>query len=116
MTGTAGQVAILGAGMHPWGKWGANFVEYGLVAARDALGDAGLSWPDVQFVAAGETIRNGYPEALAYFYGKVMECASFCAEPFMGKESILGRIEEDAVYVTAMHPGQRCTPASIAGG
>ena len=26
-------VAILGVGMHPWGKWGRNFVEYGVVAA-----------------------------------------------------------------------------------
>ncbi len=24
------EVAILGAGMHPWGKWGRNFVEYGV--------------------------------------------------------------------------------------
>ena len=30
--------------MHPWGKWGRNFVEYGLAAARDALADAGLAW------------------------------------------------------------------------
>ena len=29
-------IAILGVGMHPWGKWGRNFVEYGLVAAREA--------------------------------------------------------------------------------
>ena len=27
------QVAVLGVGMHPWGKWGRNFVEYGMVAA-----------------------------------------------------------------------------------
>ena len=27
-------VAILGVGMHPWGKWGRNFVEYGITAAR----------------------------------------------------------------------------------
>jgi acetyl-CoA acetyltransferase len=57
----AGEVAILGAGMHPWGKWGRNFVEYGVKAARDALADAGLAWTDVQFVAGGATIRNGYP-------------------------------------------------------
>ena len=31
----------LGVGMHPWGKWGRNFVEYGVVAARAALADAG---------------------------------------------------------------------------
>ena len=35
------EVAVLGVGMHPWGKWGRNFVEYGVVAARAALADAG---------------------------------------------------------------------------
>lgn len=57
----ASEVAILGAGMHPWGKWGKNFVEYGVAAAKAALADAGLSWEDVQYVAGGDTIRNGYP-------------------------------------------------------
>src|SRR5438309_2167485 len=51
--------------MHPWGKWGRNFVEYGLVAARDALADAGVDWTDVQFVAGADTIRNGYPGYVA---------------------------------------------------
>ena len=36
------EVAVLGVGMHPWGKWGRNFVEYGVVAARAALADAGV--------------------------------------------------------------------------
>ncbi|MCW2890198.1 MAG: putative non-specific lipid thiolase [Streptosporangiaceae bacterium] len=58
-------IAVLGAGMHPWGKWGRNFVEYGLAAARAALADAGLSWPDVQYVAGADTIRNGYPGFIA---------------------------------------------------
>ena len=56
-----GDVAILGVGMHPWGKWGKNFVEYGLVAARAALADAGVEWGDIQFVSGADTIRNGYP-------------------------------------------------------
>jgi acetyl-CoA acetyltransferase len=47
--------------MHPWGKWGRNFVEYGLVAARAALADAGVEWRDVQFVSGADTMRNGYP-------------------------------------------------------
>src|SRR3954470_8184793 len=55
------RVAVLGAGMHPWGKWGRNFVEYGVHAARSALADAGLQWTDVQYVAGADTIRNGYP-------------------------------------------------------
>src|SRR5512134_4059564 len=58
-------VAVLGVGMHPWGKWGRNFVEYGVKAAQDALADAGLEWRDVQYVAGGDTIRNGYPGYVA---------------------------------------------------
>jgi len=57
----AKDVAILGAAMHPWGKWGRNFVEYGVQAANDALDDAGLEWKDIQLIAGGETVRNGYP-------------------------------------------------------
>ena len=38
------EVAVLGVGMHPWGKWGRNFVEYGVDAAQAALADAGLDW------------------------------------------------------------------------
>ncbi len=30
--------------MHPWGKWGRNFVEYGVAAAKAALADAGVAW------------------------------------------------------------------------
>jgi acetyl-CoA acetyltransferase len=58
-------IAILGVGMHPWGKWGKNFVEYGVVAARAALADAGVNWRDVQFVSGAATIRNGYPGQVA---------------------------------------------------
>ena len=53
-------VAVLGVGMHPWGKWGRPFTEYGVVAARAALGDAGIDWRDVDLVVGGETVRNGY--------------------------------------------------------
>src|SRR4051812_45305695 len=53
-------VAVLGAGMHPWGKWGRPFVEYGVAAARDALADAGVEWAEVDLVVGGETVRNGY--------------------------------------------------------
>jgi hypothetical protein len=65
-------------------------------------------------IFAAPAIRKGYPEALAYFYGKVMECASFCAEPYGGKESIIGEITMEDVKVTAMLPEQRCTVASVA--
>jgi acetyl-CoA acetyltransferase len=54
-------IAILGCGMHPWGKWGRPFVDYGVAAANAALEDAGLAWSDIQMVAGANTIRNGYP-------------------------------------------------------
>ncbi len=53
-------VVVAGAGMHPWGKWGRSFVEYGVHAARAALADAGVPWTDVDLVVGGETVRNGY--------------------------------------------------------
>ncbi len=53
-------VAVIGVGMHPYGKWGRSFVEYGVVAARAALADAGITLDDVQFIAGGDTMRNGY--------------------------------------------------------
>jgi acetyl-CoA acetyltransferase len=61
----SGEVAILGVGMHPWGKWGRNFVEYGVKAARDALKDAGIPWRDIQFISGGATVRCGYPGYVA---------------------------------------------------
>lgn len=59
------EIAILGVGMHPWGKWGHNFVQYGVAAAREALADAGVPWQDVKFVSGGATIRCGYPGYVA---------------------------------------------------
>ncbi len=58
-------VVVLGVGMHPWGKWGRNFVEYGLAAAHAALDDAGVAWSDVEFVSGADTVRNGYPGYVA---------------------------------------------------
>ena len=66
-------------------------------------------------VFAAPAIHHGFPERQAYYLGKVLECASFCAEPYGGKETVLGEVTADDVRVTAMHPGQRCTVASVAG-
>jgi hypothetical protein len=66
-------------------------------------------------VFAAPAIFEGFPEDNAYYLGKVLECASFCAEPYGAKESVIGRITHDDVVVTAMAPWQRCTVASVAG-
>jgi acetyl-CoA acetyltransferase len=65
MSDSTRDVAVLGVGMHPFGKWGRNFVEYGIVAARAALDDAGIGLRDVQFLAGADTMRNGYPGYVA---------------------------------------------------
>jgi hypothetical protein len=47
--------------------------------------------------------------------GKMIECASLVAEPFMGKETIIGTISHEDIRITPYHPQQRCTIASVAG-
>ena len=69
---------------------------------------------DVNFTAA-PAIRAGFPEALAYHMGKIIECASLCAVPFMGKETVIGTISQEDIKITPYHPAQRCTVASVAG-
>jgi acetyl-CoA C-acetyltransferase len=47
-------VAIVGVGIHPFGRTpGVSGREQGAIAARAALADAGISWPDVQFAFGG---------------------------------------------------------------
>jgi Acyclic terpene utilisation family protein AtuA len=92
------------AGIHPYIKL--------LDAGADVI--VGGRSSDCSIFAA-PAIRCGFPEALAYLYGKILECASFCCEPYGAKESVLGEITMDDVKVTAMLPEQRCTIASVAG-
>ncbi|MCA1026256.1 acyclic terpene utilization AtuA family protein [Cytobacillus kochii] len=66
-------------------------------------------------VFAAPAIFEGFPEEHAYYLGKVLECASFCAEPYGAKESVIGTITHNDVKVTAMAPHQKCTIASVAG-
>ncbi len=66
-------------------------------------------------VFAAPALHHGFAADQAYYLGKVLECASFCAEPYGGKETVLGEISHEDVRVTAMHPEQRCTIASVAG-
>ncbi|WP_424214868.1 lipid-transfer protein [Streptomyces sp. BI20] len=61
----SGDVVVAGAGMHPWGKWGRSFVEYGRFAARAALADAGVDWTEVDAVVGADTVRGGYPGYVA---------------------------------------------------
>ena len=56
-------VAIVGVGLHPFGRFDASAREMALVAARDALNDAGVDWADIDF-AAGGSRDGGHADAL----------------------------------------------------
>jgi len=95
-------VVVLGVGMHPWGKWGRNFAEYGSVAARVALVDAGLAWDDIDYLAAGNTMRNGYPgyvagstlaQALGWRGVPVSSSYAACASGAVAIEAARARIQ-----------------------
>lgn len=94
-------IAVLGVGMHPWGKWGRNFVEYGVAAARDALRDAGVDWSEIQFVSGADTMRNGYPgyvsgatfaQALGWNGARVASSYAACASGVTAIEAARTRI------------------------
>lgn len=57
-------VAIIGVGLHPFGRTaGVSGLQQGAAAARAALADAGLSWQDMQF-AYGGSASSGSADAL----------------------------------------------------
>lgn len=107
-------VAVLGVGMHPWGKWGRPFVTYGVHAAREALADAGVPWTDVDLVVGGETVRNGYAgyvagatfaQALGWNGARVATSYAACATGAQALDTararILAGLAEVAVVVGA---------------
>lgn len=94
-------IAVLGVGMHPWGKWGRNFVEYGVHAAKAALSDAGVDYQDVGFVSGADTMRNGYPgyvsgatfaQALGWTGARVASSYAACASGATALEAARTRI------------------------
>jgi acetyl-CoA C-acetyltransferase len=48
-------VAIVGIGIHPFGRHELSGMEQGAVAARAALADAGVEWSDVQYAFGGSS-------------------------------------------------------------
>lgn len=64
MTATSERVAIVGIGIHPFGRTeGVTGREQAVVAARLALADAGVGWTDAQF-AFGGSRDGGDPDTL----------------------------------------------------
>ena len=112
------EIAILGVGMHPWGKWGRNFVDYGTAAANEALDDAGVDWNDVGFVSGAITVRCGYPgyvagstfaRALGFNGAQVASSYAACASGATALSVARGQILSGAADV-ALVVGADTTP------
>lgn len=112
------EIAVLGAGMHPWGKWGRNFTEYGVAAARDALADASVDYADVGFVSGAVTVRCGYPgyvagstfaRALGFTGAQLASSYSACASGATALQVARGQILSGACEV-ALVVGADTTP------
>jgi len=62
-------VAIVGIGMHPFGRHdGVTGMEQGAVAVRAACKDAGIAWQDLQF-AVGGSMAAGAPDKMVSMLG-----------------------------------------------
>jgi len=58
------EVAIVGIGMHPFGRTpGVSGQDQGVYAVREALRDAGVEWKDIQF-AFGGSQAAGHPDTM----------------------------------------------------
>jgi acetyl-CoA acetyltransferase len=56
-------VAIVGVGLHPFGRFDISAREMALIAARGALSDADVEWSDIDF-AAGGSKDGGHADAM----------------------------------------------------
>lgn len=57
-------VCIIGVGIHPFGRTdGVEGIDQGVFAVREALKDAGIEWPDIQF-AYGSSDAAGNPDTM----------------------------------------------------
>lgn len=60
----SGDVCIVGVGIHPFGRTdGLSGLEQGVFAVREALADAGIDWPQIQF-AYGSSDAAGNPDTM----------------------------------------------------
>ena len=56
----SGDVAIVGIGMHEFGRHeGVEGIDQGVVAVRRALADAGVAWSDIEFAFGGSQAAGG---------------------------------------------------------
>jgi acetyl-CoA acetyltransferase len=90
-------VIVGGVGIHPFGRFPAGYRELGAVAAREALGDAGISLGDVDLVlvgnvgaemAKGQNVMDGVGRPGVPIINVEAACASSASALFLGARMI----------------------------
>ena len=74
---------------------------------------AGRSCDDALFAAV--PVFMGLDKGLSIHMGKSIECGPLVATPILQREAVMGTVRESDFLVEPLHPGQRCTVASVAG-
>lgn len=64
-------------------------------------------------VFAAKPIAEGFDHGLSMHAAKIIECASFAADPG-GRDAMLATIRDDHFELESMNPARRCTPVSVA--
>jgi acetyl-CoA acetyltransferase len=120
-----GEVAIIGIGIHRFGRTeGVSGREQGAAAVRAALADAGIGWAEVQF-AVGGSAASGYADTLVNelgltgpaFVNVINGCATGGSALMMGSAMIASGQARYAVVVgfDKHEPGAFNPPASVVG-
>lgn len=68
MSNSTNDVAIIGVGLHPFGRFDKTAMEMGADAIQAALTDAGLNWKDIQF-GFGGSYEVSNPDAVTRLVG-----------------------------------------------
>jgi acetyl-CoA acetyltransferase len=61
-------VAIIGVGLHPFGRWDKTCIQMGADAIQAALADAAIDWKDVQF-GVGGSLEVSNPDSVTRLVG-----------------------------------------------
>lgn len=72
----------------------------------------GRAYDPSPFAAIG--VKNGFPLALSYHMGKVLECGALCCDPGTTKDCMMGELYKDHYDVYPTNKERKCSPVSVA--
>ena len=95
-------VYIVGAGIHPFGRHDLSGLDQGVFAVREALQDASMDWPSIQFAFGGSSAAGAADAMMtSQFFALIIR--RFLDQFGISEES-LGRVSEKAFENAAKAP------------